>query len=147
MTRKELSQYFYIKKEIEVNERKLEELKAKAYSPKTQELSDMPKGGGNAGSMTERYAMEIAEYEAELHARNILLINEKRRVERFIDEIEDSKTRLVFTYRCIECMSWGEVADAMGANSKRYIMTEENARQIFSRYLKKGKNHNKNSKR
>lgn len=139
MTRKELSQYFYIKKEIEVNERKLEELRAKAYSPKSQELSDMPKGGGG-GSMTERYAMEIAEYEAELHARNILLISERRRIERFIDEIEDSKTRLVFTYRCIECMSWGDVADAMGHNSKQYIMTEENARQIFSRYLKKQKN-------
>ncbi len=50
----------------------------------------------------------------------------------FIESIEDSRTRMIITYRIIENYSWSQVADAMGGGN-----TEDSARKAFVRFIEK----------
>lgn len=134
MTKKELSQYYWLQMEIEADERRLQAMKEKAQAPHAQKLTGMPSGGGSGDHLGDIMA-EITDLEAIIAAKRIQCTHERHRIERFIHSIPDSMTRMIFTYRCIDSMSWREVAINMG-----HKMSEENARQIFHRYLK-----NKNS--
>lgn len=131
MTKKELSQYYWLKREIEEDEKRLRLMRERAYAPKSQRLTGMPGGGTPDGDRMAEIIAEITDLEAIIAAKRIQCIHECQRIERFIHSIPDSMTRMVFTYRCIECMTWREVAAHMG-----HMMSEENARQLYSRYLK-----------
>lgn len=130
MTNKELSQYYWIRREIEADEKRLITLREKTKSPKTTNLTGMPPGGGNRDALGDAVA-EMTDLEAIIAAKQIQCIHERQRIERFICSVPDSMTRQVLTYRCIDGMTWREVAGAMG-----HRMSEENARQIFHRALK-----------
>ena len=81
MTLKELSQLYYLTREIEANEKRLEEL-TDLIGPATAKYSDMPKGPFNTESPTERLAAEITDLKAILAARQIQLIHERARLDR-----------------------------------------------------------------
>lgn len=130
MTKKELSQYYWLKREIEDMEMRLLALREKADSPQAQRLTGMPRGGGPNDRMAEAVA-DIIDLEAIIAAKRIERIHQRQRIERFIYSIEDPMTRMVFMYRCIDGCSWREVAARMG-----HKMSEENARQTFHRYLR-----------
>lgn len=131
MTKKELSQYHWLQKEIKIDEERLSKLEQMAISTKSPQMDGMPKGKGGTSSKTENYAAEIVDLQAIIASKRIQCIHEKQRLERFIAEIDDSLTRLIFTLRCAEGLSWKKVAIKIGSN-----MTEHAARQIFSRYIK-----------
>ena len=130
MTKKELSQYYWLQKEINGYEEKLRELRGRAASIQAQTFSDMPKGGG-AGRSIEDTVAEILDLEAIIAAKQLQCIHERSRLERFILSIPDSMTRLVFDLRCVQGLHWKDVAAHMGGG-----MTEGRARQIFSRHLR-----------
>lgn len=48
----------------------------------------------------------------------------------FIDSIEDSRIRMIITYRIVENYSWGQVADAMGGGN-----TEDCVKKAFYRFM------------
>lgn len=52
-------------------------------------------------------------------------------VEKFIDEIQDSRTRRIFRHRYLDNMAWVQVAHYMGKNA-----TEESCRKTHDRFLK-----------
>lgn len=131
MTKKELSQYYWLQREIEADEARLKALDEKATSPRSQQITGMPRGGSGEQDKIGELVAEMADLQAIIAAKQIQCIHERQRIERFILSIPDSMTRLVFTYRCIDGMSWRDVASAMG-----YRMSEENARQTYHRYLK-----------
>ena len=135
MTKKELSQYYWLEKEIKDDEERLRTLREQATAPHAQRLTGMPHGGNGDHDKIGKATAEIVDLQAIIAAKQIQCIHEKQRIERFIVEIPDSMTRMMFAHRCIDGMSWQEVADSMG-----YRMTGENARQIFYRYLKQSKN-------
>lgn len=130
MTKKELSQYYWLKKEIENMEKRLRALRERAYAPQSQRLTGMPGGGGVKDKLGEAVA-EITDLEAIIAAKQIECIHQRQRIERFIYSIDDPMTRMVFTHRCIDGYSWREVAAKMG-----HKMSEENARQMFHRYVR-----------
>jgi hypothetical protein len=130
MTQKELSQYYWLQKEIEADELRLRSMRDRAGAPQAQRLTGMPGGGGPSDRLGEIVA-EITDLEAIIAAKRIQCIHQRQRIERYIHSIPDSMTRMVFTFRCIDSMTWREVAQSMG-----HRMSEENARQIFHRYLK-----------
>lgn len=130
MTKKELSQYYWLQKEIDDMERRLQILREKAVAPQSQRLTGMPGGGGGSDKLVEAVA-EITDLEAIIAAKQIESIHQRQRIERFIHSIDDPMIRMVFTIRCIDGYSWREVAAKMG-----HKMSEENARQIFHRYLR-----------
>lgn len=130
MTKKELSQYYWLKKEIEDMEKRLRALRERASAPQSTRLTGMPGGGGPSDKLAVAVA-EITDLEAIIAAKQIECIHQRQRIERFIYSIDDPMTRMVFTLRCIDGFSWREVAAGMG-----HKMSEENARQIFHRYVR-----------
>lgn len=50
----------------------------------------------------------------------------------FIETIDDSRVRMIVTYRFIEGYSWGKVAEAMGGGN-----TDDSVRKCFERFFEK----------
>lgn len=130
MDKRELSQLYYLKKEIENQRQRLAKLESAAdYQP--QQLSFMPHGNGTSDK-TGRYGTEIAELK-QLIALNIQKCEiEKNRIERFIQSVDDSYIRELLRLRFIDCKSWQAVAMAMGGYN-----TADNVKKRVYRFLDK----------
>ena len=134
MTVKELSQLYYLNREIEDCRKQLEELEEQRGTAAVL-IDDMPHGKGPAKSRVERLAAEIVDLKAIIHAKQIEYIHEKSRLERYIAEIPDSITRQIFKYRFRDCLSWERVADRCGGQN-----TGESVRKRVYRYLESTEN-------
>lgn len=132
MTKKELSQCYYLRKEIRSDEERLARLQAEAKYPPSPKLSDEPPGPPTNEGRTERLALEIVDLEAIIAAKHIQRIHELAKLERYISEIDDSLTRQVFSYRHVDGMRWTEIARALGGGN-----TADSVRMLHDRYLKK----------
>ena len=131
MTLKELSQLYYLTREIEADQRRIEELERVAGAPSSSNLSGMPRAPHSTDSKVERMAAEIVDLQAIIAARQIQCIHERARLERWISEIPDSLTRQIFSLRFAERMSWVQVALRVGGGN-----TEGSVKMICYRYLK-----------
>ncbi len=126
MTLKELSQLYYLKKEIQLDTERLAELRQKSTSAGAVQL-----GKSKSRSITskiERYAEEIADLEAIIRSKQEQCIHERNRLERYIADIPDSLTRQIFKLRFIGGLSWGQVAAKTGN-------TEDAAKKACYRYI------------
>jgi len=130
MTLKELSQLYYLTREIEADQKRLEELEQIAGAPSLSKLTGMPRASGMADSKVERLAAEIVDLQAIIAARQIQCIHERARLERWISEIPDSLTRQIFRCRFAEGMSWLQVADQIGGGN-----TIEGVKKRCYRYI------------
>ena len=131
MTLKELSQLYYLNREIEMDQQRLEELRAKAESPSSGQITGMPKNP-TVESKLERYIAEIVDLSVIITAKQVRCIHERNRLERYIADIPDSLTRQIFTLRFVNGLNWVQVAAHIGGGN-----TEEGVRQRFYRYNKK----------
>lgn len=129
MTLKELSQLYYLNREIAADQRRLDELN-RTIGASIPGLSDMPRSPQLPESKVERMAAEIVDLQAIIAARQIQCIHERARLERWISEIPDSLTRQIFLLRFAECLSWSQVANRVGGNN-----TEGSVKMICYRYL------------
>lgn len=129
MTLKELSQLYYLNREIEMDKRRLEELEAKAVSC-TPNLTGMPRSPG-VGDRVGRYAAEIVDLRGTIEAKHKQCLYERSRLERYIASIEDSLLRQIFTYRFVNGLPWEQVAACIGGSN-----TGESVRQAAHRYIK-----------
>jgi hypothetical protein len=134
MTLKELSQLYHLNREIEMDQRRLEELRVKASSPSGPNLTGMPGGGNSLDSRLDRYIAEIVDLEAIISAKVTLCIHERSRLERYIADIPDSLTRQIFTFRFVSGLSWEQVAAQIGGYN-----TAKNLSNICYRYIEKTK--------
>lgn len=129
MTLKELSQLYYLNREIEEDQRRLDELKSQSRSISAQKITGMPRGGTIAGSAIDRYIAEIVDLEAIISAKITQCLHERSRLERYIAGIPDSLTRQIFTLRFINGLSWLQVALHIGGN------TADSVRMTCYRYI------------
>lgn len=131
MTIKELSQLYYLNREIEDCQKKLEELESQR-GVSAVVIDDMPHGKGPAKSRVEQLAAEIVDLQAIIHAKQIECLHERNRLERYIAEIPDSLTRQIFEYRFANCLPWHQVALHIGGDN-----TADSVRMACKRYLEK----------
>lgn len=131
MTLRELSQLYYLNREIERDKRELERLKWKSVSPRTQRMTGMPHGNGHENIM-EMHIAAIADLEGIIRAKMTQCIYERNRLERYIADIPDSLTRQIFALRFINGMSWVQVAMHVGGSN-----TEDSVKKTCYRYLEK----------
>ncbi len=131
MTLKELSQLYYLNREIEIDQRRLDELRVKAESPSTPQLSNMPKNTGVENKL-ERYVAEIVDLAAIISAKQQQCIHEQNRLERYIADIDDSLTRQIFTLRFVNGFDWRQTIKHLGKG-----FTVDCIRQRVYRHLKK----------
>ena len=131
MTLKELSQLYYLNREIEADKARLEELKAELSSPSGSKITGMPKGSSGENKL-ERYIAEIVDLEAIISAKITQCLHERNRLERYIADIPDSLTRQIFTLRFINGLSWDACAAHLG-----WANTWKNLSNICYRYIDK----------
>ena len=131
MTVNELSQLYYLDKEIQKDRRKLRTLRARR-GVQSPAISDMPKAQGASGSREADLTAEILDLEGIIETKMILAQKEKARLERWISHIPHSLTRQIFEDRFCELMKWEEVAADIGDGS-----TAERVKKICYRYLKR----------
>jgi hypothetical protein len=136
MTVNELSQLYYLNREIELDQKRLQELEAIANSPRAAALTGMPRTPG-ASSPVERYAAEIVDLQAIIAAKNIQCIHERQRLERYIADIDDSETRSIFKLRFVNGLPWAQVAASIGAGN-----TPDRVKKVCYRYLRREKEEN-----
>ena len=130
MTLKELSQLYYLNREIEMDQRRLRELEVRAL-PGAQVITGMPHGSGVA-DIVGRYAAEIADLRGIIEAKHQQCLYERSRLERYIADIDDSLLRQIFTYRFVNGLPWLQVAAGIGGNN-----TADSVRVACNRYIEK----------
>ena len=113
MTLQALNQLYYLKREIEMDTRRLQAL--------------------NARIPRKREAQVIHEdiYRI-IEAKRQRCIAELVSLEQYIAEIEDDFTKQIFVYRFVHGLPWAQVAARLGNWN-----TPENLRMIASRYIQK----------
>ena len=121
MTLKELSQLYYLNREIEMDKRRLQELEVKAL-PGSQVLTGMPHTPGVKDKVGE-YAAEIADLRGIIEAKHQQCLYERSRLERYISSIDDSLLRQIFTYRFINGLLWRQksCATVSGTELKQVV--------------------------
>lgn len=134
MTLKELSQLYYLNREIEMDRQRLERLKLKSQSPSSVHFDGMPRGT-SVESRVERYAAEIADLEAIIAAKHLQCIHERNRLERYINDIDDSRLRMIFKLRFVNGLQWPQVAAHIGGNN-----TAKSVSKACYRYLDEDEN-------
>ena len=131
MTKKELSQLYYLKKEIRQQQKRLQELETAATSC-TSKITGMPHGTG-INDKISKYAAQIADLKGLLDLNLKKCFNELNRINRFIESVEDSEMRMILTLRYTQNLSWRNIATTMN------YQDESVPRKRHDRFLKKTK--------
>ena len=126
MTKKELSQLYYLNREIEQYKKRLQEIEKVTPGIPIQDDVDLERMGD--------YAAEMSDLKALIELNIQKCWHELNRVNRYIESIDDSLMRQIMTYRYVYRMTWNQVADNVGGNN-----TEDSVRIAHNRFLKKNK--------
>lgn len=133
MTKKELSQLYYLNREIEELKRRIEELECAATSTTTS-ITGMPTVSG-VSDKVGKYAAEIADLKSILDLNLKKCFYELNRLNRYIQSIEDSEMRMILSLRYVNGLCWDQVA----ASISMYA-TADSVRKAHDRFLKKNQN-------
>jgi hypothetical protein len=130
MTKKELSQLYYLNREIEQDKRKLAELES-AVTSGVAKITGLPHVTGISDKVGD-YAVEIAELREIIRLNLRRSILEYNRLNRYISDIQDSEVRQILTHRYVDGMRWQQVASHMGG-----MYTADAVKKICYRFLAK----------
>lgn len=143
MTSKELSQLYYLIREIEQQKKRLEYLVAGRIHWRQHDSVQTSNGPGCTqkiervysfpeDSMGNPFAEEIEELREEIKHNLSKCIREQRRLERYIGSVEDSEMRQILSLRYINGLPWAQVAASISPYA-----TEDSVKQACHRFLKK----------
>ena len=129
MTKKELSQLYYLKKEIRQLEQRIKELETAAPDC-TAKITGLPHGTG-INDKIGNYAAQIADLKALLDLNLKKCFYELNRLDRYIQSVNDPLVRQIILYRFENHMSWRKIERSIGGNNN-----SESLRKKLYRYLK-----------
>lgn len=142
MTRHDLEQIYYLKKELKIWQERLKELEAD-IAPPVKQITGMPFANTNEKhSPTEDKAIRLSEHKDIVKAKEKEVKRAIYKAEKFILTLEDSQMRIILELRCIGFWSWQRIADYMGEG-----YSSEGVRQTYSRFMKGLKNGQETGKR
>lgn len=116
MTIKELSNLFYINKEIKRLESELEEITEIGSSV----IDGMPHGK-KAGDKVQSLVLKRQTLVEKIVKKQIEYIDEKIKIENFISSIDDAKIRLIARLRFVEFKNWYDIADEITPDNKELV--------------------------
>lgn len=128
MTRQELSQLYYLRREIRSDKERLAKLEAAASST-SPGSSGMPNGKGNITDRTA-LAVEISMLKDLIYEKICREEQELRRLMNYISGVEDSLMRQILTARFVDNLNWTAVAMRVGGGN-----TAVTVRQRCNRFL------------
>ena len=131
MTLKELSQLYYLNKEIQRDEKRLKQLRADQYKI-TNNSDGMPKGSKTIHDPIAERIAHILDLEEMLRLNIQKRYYEEKKIMQYINSIDDCFVRLIFKLRFIDCKAWDEVAFEVGGNN-----TCHTVKNCCYRYLKR----------
>ena len=114
MTRKELSQLYYLNREIEQDKQQLAELEAAATSMNPK-ITGLPHAGGISDKTS--LAVEISYLRDMISNKIQRTVYEYNRLMAYIDGIDDGLTRQIFMYRFVNGYNWVQVAMHIGGGN------------------------------
>lgn len=132
MTKKELSQLYYLKKEIKEQQKRLAELEAAAAGC-TKKITGLPSGRGVSDKLG-KYAAQIADLRALLDLNLKKCFYELNKLDRYIQSVDDSQMRTILTLRYIRGLTWQRIAFEIGKYDEQY------PRRKHNNFLKNNKN-------
>lgn len=159
MTVQELSKLYLLNREIEMDQRRLAELEQdiKKCEIELAFLEDEIRSAGIAnydgmpknpsyGNRLESSVIKVmaqkeiltrkkalyTDCEMTIHAKQILCLTERNRLERYIAEQPDSRIRMILTYRFINGLTWAQVSENIGDDT-----TEDSVKKQCYRYLQR----------
>ena len=129
MSIRELSQLYFLNREIEREKRRLADLEAAATG-----ITANIKGLPHIGAVSDKTAIagEIADCKAVIEAKVKASIAEYNRLNRYIATVNDSLMREILTLRFVEGLSWEDVAYDIGGKN-----TPNSVRMLCNRFLRK----------
>lgn len=132
MTRKELSQVYYLKKELNMWEQELNNLIASSQI-KAQSLDGMPfQNTGDVSDVVANIAIKIIEQTEVVDAARYNVERKIAEIDKYIASLDDSFLKQIINYRCCKCMSWDNVARMIGSGT-----SAESCRKYFDRKIPK----------
>lgn len=130
MTKKELSQLYWLNREIEEQQRRLDELESLATSC-TQHITGMPRSPGVTDKLA-KYVAEIIDLKGLIDLNIKKCFYELNRLNRYIESIEDSQMRMIISLRYVNGLNWTQVAMSIGGGN-----TPDGVRMMHNRFLSK----------
>lgn len=129
MTTKELSQLYYLNREIEQEKTRIRELEDAATNTAAK-ITGLP----HTGSISDNTAIaaQIADCRTIVEAKQQAAVAEYNRLCRYIAGIDDSLMRQIISLRFINGLSWRQVAFHVGGGN-----TEDGVRIALARFLAK----------
>lgn len=130
MTKKELLQYRYLLIEIKELENKIKNYEGKIVTDKVQSSQrEFPYTQYELKIQGVEDSLYIKKLREKLFYRIEKCKKLKVDIENFINNIEDSRTRLIFQLRYVEGKSWVYISRQLGSSNESY------ARMIHNRFL------------
>ena len=128
VTIKELSQLYYLNREIEQEKDRLRQLEEAATST-TPKITGLPHVAGIADKTA--IAAQIADTRMAIQAKIDLSVVEYNRLLLYINGIEDSFTRQIISLRFVNGLSWRQVAAHIGGGN-----TEDGVKKACYRHIR-----------
>ena len=128
MTLQELSKYYKLHERLERNREMLSSLYA-AAGPGAQVITGMPHAQGVPDKVGD-LAAELWDLQSKIDYLEQRCTEEKKKLEKYIGGIKDDQTRMIFRLRFIHCMTWPQVAEAIGGRN-----TANSVKLVCHRYL------------
>ena len=132
MTRKELSQIYYLDKELKRCEANLAELRA-SIQAKSQKLTGMPfQNTGTTSNPVEEMVFRLTKAEQAVEGYKEAILIRKARIMEWMSSLDDILLAQIVDFRCLKLMNWNEIADAIGGYN-----TEDSVKKYFYRNIEK----------
>ena len=132
MTKQELTQIYWLNKEVVMWQQKLERLESQSLI-KGQQITGMPSGGSRTTSKVEERAIRLEEIKERIQAMKDKAERDQVKLLQYIEGLEDVFVRQIIIYRYMELLPWKTVARRMGEG-----ITADGVRKAVNRFLKKG---------
>lgn len=130
MTQTDLRKVYYLKKELELWQRKLSEYQAD-IALGVKQLDGMPRAVTNKTSNpTEAKAIKLMEVSKIIEGKISEIQYAIAEIDEYIMSIDDPIVRIIIEGRCCLLMDWDRVATVVGGNH-----TAESVRQIYHRFI------------
>lgn len=124
MTKKDLSQLYYLNREIVQLQIRLAEVECLATSC-TPSITGMPRASGVADKLAN-YTAEIADLKSLLDLNLKKCFYELNRLNRYIQSVDDSEMRMILALRYVNGLSWQQIAYSIGESDEQYPRRKHN---------------------
>ena len=131
MTAKELKSIYYLDKELKMWQEELQRIIDEAR-PKAQPITGMPHGNAITNPTLDA-AQELAETTNVINGIIAKINIEKKKIYKYIANIDDSYIRQVIELRNVQLLSWPTIAARLGTS-------EYSVKKMYYRFLKKDEN-------